>query len=158
MADRPATLTQPLTRAQITEMIGGNPRLVRWFEGVVRDVTEVLTNAAFANSTAAEAAQVTANAARIVADEAVALVDEAAQGADTAMALAQSGLSEIDRLWAAVGAGGGHLIEDEGVALTQRSTLNFTGSGVSVADSGGKTVVTINGGGGGGNSYFPGGF
>lgn len=107
MADRPATLTQPLTRAQITEMAGGNPRLVRWFEGVVRDVTDVLANAAYANSAAAEAAQVTADAARIVADEAVALVDDAAQGADTAQALAQAGLAEVDRLWAAVAAGGG---------------------------------------------------
>jgi hypothetical protein len=53
----------------------------------------------------------------------------------------------------------GHAIEDEGVALTQRATINFTGSGVSVADSGGKTVVTIAGGGGGsGNSYFPSGW
>jgi len=42
------------------------------------------------------------------------------------------------------GSDGGHIIEDEGVALTQRSTINFTGNGVSVADSGGKTVVTIN--------------
>ena len=43
--------------------------------------------------------------------------------------------------------GGGHTIEDEGTPLTQRTNLNFTGAGVSVADSGGKTVVTINGGG-----------
>lgn len=58
------------------------------------------------------------------------------------------------------GGGGGHTIEDEGVAVTQRTTLNFTGAGVTVADSGGKTVVTIpgGGGGGGGNSYFPSGF
>lgn len=41
----------------------------------------------------------------------------------------------------------GHVIEDEGVALTQRDTLNFVGTGVSVADSGGKTTVTISGGG-----------
>jgi hypothetical protein len=46
--------------------------------------------------------------------------------------------------------GGGHIIEDEGVALTQRASLNFTGAGVTVTDSGGKTTVTINGGGGGG--------
>lgn len=36
-------------------------------------------------------------------------------------------------------------IEDEGTPVTQRSTINFTGSGVSVADSGGKTTVTVNG-------------
>ncbi len=42
----------------------------------------------------------------------------------------------------------GHIIEDEGTPVTQRSNLNFTGAGVSVADSGGKTVVTIGGGGG----------
>lgn len=43
-------------------------------------------------------------------------------------------------------------VEDEGSGLTQRSTVNFTGSGVSCADSGGKTVCTISGGGGGGTS------
>lgn len=48
--------------------------------------------------------------------------------------------------------GGGHTIEDEGVALTQRTVLNFVGAGVTAADSGGKTVVTIAGGGGGGGS------
>jgi len=37
-------------------------------------------------------------------------------------------------------------VEDEGVALTQRSNINFVGAGVNVTDVGGKTVVTINGG------------
>ncbi len=40
-------------------------------------------------------------------------------------------------------------VEDEGVPLTQRSTINFVGAGVSAADSGGETVVTIPGGGAG---------
>jgi hypothetical protein len=43
----------------------------------------------------------------------------------------------------------GHTIQDEGVSLTDRDYLNFTGSGVTVTDAGGKTVVTIPGGGGG---------
>lgn len=38
-------------------------------------------------------------------------------------------------------------VEDEGTPVTQRGTLNFTGAGVSVADSGGKTTITIAGGG-----------
>jgi hypothetical protein len=42
--------------------------------------------------------------------------------------------------------------EDEATPLTQRNTLNFTGAGVSCADTGGKTVCTISGGGGGGAS------
>lgn len=42
---------------------------------------------------------------------------------------------------------GGHVIEDEGTPLTQRATLNFVGAGVTVTDSGTKTVVTIPGGG-----------
>ncbi len=37
-------------------------------------------------------------------------------------------------------------VEDEGTPITQRSTINFVGAGVSVADSGGKTTVTIGGG------------
>lgn len=48
------------------------------------------------------------------------------------------------------GSGGGHVIEDEGTPLTQRTNLNFVGSGVAVTDDAGNdaTVVTINGGGG----------
>ena len=42
----------------------------------------------------------------------------------------------------------GHLVQDEGVSVTQRATLNFVGSGVTVTDSGTKTTVTIPGGGG----------
>jgi hypothetical protein len=41
------------------------------------------------------------------------------------------------------GSGGGHVVEDEGTPVTQRANLNFTGSGVTVADTGGKTVVTV---------------
>lgn len=43
-------------------------------------------------------------------------------------------------------------VEDEATPLTQRSTVNFTGAGVSCADSGGKTVCTISSGGGGGGT------
>ena len=39
----------------------------------------------------------------------------------------------------------GHIIEDEGIPLTQRDTMNFVGDGVTVTDAGGKTVVTITG-------------
>lgn len=39
-----------------------------------------------------------------------------------------------------------HIIEDEGTPLTQRSSINFTGTGIAVTDSGGKTVVTVNSG------------
>lgn len=79
--------------------------------------------------------------------------------------------AQINTLIDASGSGGGgggggidgHVIQDESVTLAQRATLNFTGAGVSVTDSGSKTVVTIDGGGGGGgggsgNSYFPGGW
>lgn len=49
------------------------------------------------------------------------------------------------------GAGGGHTIQDEGTPLTQRTNLNFVGTGVTVTDDSGNdaTVVTIDGGGGG---------
>lgn len=44
----------------------------------------------------------------------------------------------------AVGSGSGHTIQDEGIALTQRSILNFVGAGVTVTDDGSsKTIVTI---------------
>lgn len=48
--------------------------------------------------------------------------------------------------------GGGHVIEDEGTPLAQRTNLNFVGAGVTVTDDSGNdtTVVTINGGTGSG--------
>lgn len=48
-----------------------------------------------------------------------------------------------------VGLAGYEAVEDEGVSLARRPVINFTGAGVSVADSGGKTVVTVSSGGGG---------
>jgi hypothetical protein len=45
-----------------------------------------------------------------------------------------------------LGAGSGYTtFEDEGTPVTQRATANFTGGGVTVTDSGGKTVVSIPG-------------
>jgi hypothetical protein len=107
MADRPATQTQPLTRAQISEWLGGNPRMVRWFEAAIRDISSILPDAVAANSSAAESAQVTADAARIVADEALDLIEESSAGAETALAISQANGAEIQRLWAAVGSGSG---------------------------------------------------
>jgi hypothetical protein len=49
--------------------------------------------------------------------------------------------------------GSGHIIQDEGVPLPQRDTINFIGSGVTVTDEGGKTVVNIGDGGSGTNNY-----
>lgn len=50
----------------------------------------------------------------------------------------------------ALGSGsGGHIIEDESVAVPQRAVLNFVGTGVTVTDGGTKTIVTIPGGSGG---------
>ena len=50
--------------------------------------------------------------------------------------------------------GGGHIIQDEGVSLTQRTKLNFVGAGVGVTDDVGNdaSIVTISGGGGGGHT------
>lgn len=49
------------------------------------------------------------------------------------------------------GTGGGHVIQDEGSSLTQRTKLNFVGAGVTVTDDAGNdaTKVTITGGGAG---------
>jgi len=48
------------------------------------------------------------------------------------------------------GGGGGYtIVQDEGVALTVRTTLNFVGAGVTATDDGTRTVVTIPGGGAG---------
>jgi len=50
---------------------------------------------------------------------------------------------------ASLGLLSGHIIQDEGVSVTQRGTINFTGSGVAVTDVAGVTTVTITSGGGG---------
>lgn len=39
------------------------------------------------------------------------------------------------------------IAQDEGTSVTQRSIYNYTGAGVSVADTGGKTTITISGAG-----------
>lgn len=44
--------------------------------------------------------------------------------------------------------GGYSLVQDEGVDLTKRSTIDFTGAGVTCTDTGAKTQCTIAGGGG----------
>lgn len=55
------------------------------------------------------------------------------------------------------GGGTGHIIQDEGVSLTQRSKLNFIGSSVIATDNAGNdsTDITITGGSasGAGNAY-----
>lgn len=50
------------------------------------------------------------------------------------------------------GGSGYNLIQDEGGALTARTTLNFAGAGVTCADDTTRTTCTIAGGGGGGTS------
>lgn len=140
---RPNVATPVLTRAKLAEVLGQRPEQIRAFEAMFSDVNSVIPDAVEAAADSAAAAEAAA----------------AAAAADAAAALAvSSGLdARVDVLEAQEP---GHTIEDEGTPLTQRGVLNFVGSGVSVADSGGKTVVTISGGGGGGggNSYFPAGW
>lgn len=45
--------------------------------------------------------------------------------------------------------GGYNRVQDEGVDLTKRTTLDFTGAGVTCTDTGAKTSCDIPGGGGG---------
>lgn len=60
-----------------------------------------------------------------------------------------TGIDKVGPIEAATGGSSyNQTIEDEGTPVTQRSTVNFTGAGVSVADTGGKTTVTVSGGGG----------
>ena len=50
---------------------------------------------------------------------------------------------------------GGYLVvQDEGVNLTKRTTIDFTGAGVTCTDTGAKTSCSIPGGGGGGTSPY----
>lgn len=55
-----------------------------------------------------------------------------------------SGSSDFD--------GGYNRIQDEGVDLTKRTTVDFTGAGVTCTDTGSKTACDIPGGGSGGAS------
>jgi len=64
-------------------------------------------------------------------------------GGTTGQALIKQSNADGDADWQNVS--GGHIIEDEGTPLTQRDTLNFVGTGVTVTDDSvnDKTVVTI---------------
>lgn len=59
---------------------------------------------------------------------------------------APSGSSDFD--------GGYNQIQDEGVDLTKRTTVDFTGAGVTCTDTGSKTQCTVSGGGSGGTSPY----
>lgn len=50
--------------------------------------------------------------------------------------------------------GGYNRVQDEGVDLTKRATIDFTGAGVTCTDTGSKTQCTISGGGSGGTSPY----
>lgn len=78
-----------------------------------------------------------------------------ATGSKTASSLTilNQKIAELTARVNALGAGGGHAIEDDGTPVAQRAVMNFTGSAVSVADAGGKTIVGISV-----NGYFPGGW
>lgn len=54
----------------------------------------------------------------------------------------------VDFELSGTGGANGHVIQDEGSSLTQRTNLNFVGAGVAVTDIGSVTTVTIAGGGG----------
>ena len=131
MAERPAVKVQRIGRDKLALFLP-NREAIKAFEHLVEDVATTLPDAVFAGATETESAAAAAAAAQADADDALAQL---------------AALTE------------GHAIEDEGVALPQRATINFAGAGVTATDVGGKTLVTIaGGGGGGGNSYFPGGF
>lgn len=50
--------------------------------------------------------------------------------------------------------GGYNLVQDEGVPLTKRTTIDFTGAGVTCTDTGAETSCSIPGGGGGVSPLF----
>ncbi|MEI7960708.1 MAG: hypothetical protein WCI04_00070 [archaeon] len=58
--------------------------------------------------------------------------------------------SNTDYIGVAGGSGGGvgtyNTVQDEGISLPSRTTMNFVGKGVTATDDGTKTVVTVNGG------------
>jgi len=79
--------TQRLTREQIAQIVGKNPRAVKVLENLTADVGDTLTVAVNAASAAAAAAQTAANAAQ--ADATTALANAATALANAATALAQ---------------------------------------------------------------------
>jgi len=71
--------------------------------------------------------------------------------ADDKWKCSEDGGAYVDFCSAGGGAGGGHVIQDEGSDFTQRTNLNFVGSGVTVTDDAGNdaTIVTVSASGGG---------
>jgi len=90
-----------------------------------------------------ESAKVIFNLQSLDANEIVTIYGNSAQNDSIDLILpAQSGtialISDISG-----GSGGGHIIQDEGVDLTQRDRLNFIGQGFSVTDSVSSTDVEV---------------
>lgn len=103
------------------------------------DITESVTN--LTDLTASIHSSVTATKAyMLVGDGTVFRALTSGREGDV-LTMDSSGPSGIK--WAAASAGGYSTIQDEGGALTQRSTLNFAGSLITGADSGGLTLVNV---------------
>ncbi len=62
-------------------------------------------------------------------------------------ALIYSGGYWVNKVISGISSGGGHVIQDEGTPLTQRSKLNFVGSNITVTDdvANDRTIVTVSG-------------
>lgn len=101
----------------------------------------------------ADLAQAEEAAARATAISAIPLQDASQTTYDNATSGltatdVQGAIDELDSTIDGMTSGGYSTVEDEGTPVTQRSTLNFTGAGVTVTDSGSKTQVSIPGGAG----------
>lgn len=70
---------------------------------------------------------------------------------DASQVLTTDGSGVLD--WATPAAGGYATVDDEDTPLTQRTTLNFEGAGVTCADDTNQTTCTISGGGSGGKPW-----
>lgn len=91
--------TRLLTREQISEITGNNPRAIRVIEGLTRDVSQAIPAAVDGNTAAVAAVSALASSAAAAAERAEAAAAEVVE----AQAASRSYASQIDELRRALG-------------------------------------------------------
>lgn len=95
MAERPAVTSRPFLRSELTQLLGGNTRLLRAFEALSADVADVLPGAVLGLSQRIDALQSggdSAGVVRAVADEAMDAAEDAQADAIAALLRAAAAL------------------------------------------------------------------
>jgi hypothetical protein len=118
------------------------------FTGTVGGITKSMVGLGNVDNTADSAKTFTASQISDFNSAARAQTEaELIAGSNVTITPGSTGATRTLTIAATAGSGGYATVQDEGVNVTTRTTLNFVGSGVTATDSGSVTTVTIPGGG-----------